>query len=176
MGLPRRSGLRVLVAAAVCSASPVVAAPETAQPHWDMISFTMKSWGAPLTIWNILPDGSGGFAEAVHEEGAPPIGPAPMAWHELPADAGHYAKLVAILERLPEEAPNAMECENFMTDAPYGTLRLTRGATTTEIAWNSGCMDDDYRAFMSVLGDANNLVGEVGKAQPVSRTDPAPEN
>lgn len=143
-------------------------------PPWDMISFTMNSWGSPLTIWNILPDGSGGFAEAVHEEGAPPIGPAPMAWHELPADAGQYAKLVAILERLPEEAPNAMECENFMTDAPYGTLRLTRGATTTEIAWNSGCMDDDYVAFMSVLGDANNLVGEIGKAQPVSRTDPVP--
>jgi hypothetical protein len=58
-----------------------------------------------------------------------------------------------------------------MTDAPYGTIRLTRGATTTEIAWNSGCMDSQYLRFLSILQSADQKVAAWGKAAPVVQTE-----
>ena len=58
-----------------------------------------------------------------------------------------------------------------MTDAAYGTLRMTAGATTTEIEWNSGCLDDDYKTFLSVLREANELVSGWGSAKPADRSE-----
>ena len=59
----------------------------------------------------------------------------------------------------------------MMNDAPYGTIRMTKGATTTEIRWNSGCMDQDYASFMGVLREADTLVSGWGKANPADRTE-----
>ncbi|MBX7496712.1 hypothetical protein K3172_12675 [Qipengyuania sp. 6B39] len=145
-----------------------------AGPEWDFVAFEVKSWGAPVTSWRMLPDGSGSWTEAVRTEGEPPTTPPALAWHDIEAAPANYAALESILRRLPHPAPNYEDCDNFMNDAPYGTLRLTRGATTTEIAWNDGCMDEDYRAFVAVLKEADEHVASLGKAAPVSRTDDPP--
>jgi hypothetical protein len=58
-----------------------------------------------------------------------------------------------------------------MPDLPYGTIRLTRGATTLEISWNSGCMDDGYRAFIDLLKAADSLVAGWGRAGNILRTE-----
>ena len=50
-------------------------------------------------------------------------------------------------------------------------IRLTRGATTTEIAWNSGCQDRTYAPFLKVLRDADTLVSGWAKDVPISRTE-----
>ena len=139
---------------------------------WDFIEFEVKSWGSPLSSWRIIPDGGGSWAEAVRPDGTAPNEPASTAWHEIAPDEANYAKLVAILDDLPAPAPNSEYCTNFMSDAPYGTLRLTKGATTTEIAWNSGCMDDNYIAFVEILKAADQHMQSLGKAAPVSRIDP----
>lgn len=60
-----------------------------------------------------------------------------------------------------------------LADAPYGTIRITRGATTTEHAFNTGCFDADYARFVAVLKEADTLVATWGKAAPVSRTESA---
>ncbi|WP_324828268.1 hypothetical protein [Qipengyuania zhejiangensis] len=161
-------------AAALASAGCATAqdhAPEP-RPAWDYVEFEVKSWGSTVSSWRILPDGGGSWTEALREQGQAPSVPASLAWHEITADAANFETLAAILHRLPDPAPDSQACENFMTDAPYGTLRLTRGATTTEIAWNSGCMDENYRAFMTVLKAADEHMAALGKAAPVARTDP----
>jgi len=100
-----------------------------------------------------------------------------MKWHEIAPDGANYTALQTILRRLEAPAPDSSQCRSFITDAPYGTLRLTRGATTTEIAWNAGCMDADYRAFVAVLKDADQHVAALGKAAPVTRiADPDGSN
>ncbi len=58
-----------------------------------------------------------------------------------------------------------------MTDMAYGTLRLTRGAITVEIAWNSGCLDDGYRAFIETLKTADDGVAAWGRAGRILRTE-----
>ena len=173
-------GVRALVLSC-CAAATLAAVPAdlAAEPvpdaqAWDFLEFEVKSWGSSRSSWRMLPNGGGSWTVAVQEDGQPPNAPAAQEWHEIEPEAGNYARLEAILDKLPDPAPDFQACANFMTDAAYGTLRLTRGATTTEIAWNSGCLDDDYVAFMDVLREADQHVQALGKAAPVSRVEPAP--
>lgn len=85
--------------------------------------------------------------------------------------ADGYRQVETVLSRLPDPIPDYADCANRMTDLPYGTLRLTRGATTVEIAWNSGCMDDAYRAFIATLKAADAAVADWGRAGRVLRTE-----
>lgn len=140
-----------------------------------MITFEVKSWGRPVTFWTLLADGSGSWTEAVTPEGAP-TDEYVLVWHEFAAGDDGYAQVTNILSRLPDPAPAYDDCANPMTDLPYGTIRLTRGATTLEIAWNSGCMDENYRAFMDTLKAADTLVGGWGRAAKVLRSEVAPSS
>ena len=174
MILRRRLRLHVTVLAILGAGT--LAAEDTAPPgpDWDFVAFEVKSWGSQVSSWRMTPDGGGSWTQAVREEGAPFNQPAPLAWHSFEAEAANYTALEAILRRLPQVAPDFEECENRMSDAAYGTLRLTRGATTTEIAWNDGCFDEDYRAFIAVLKEADEHVAAIGKAAPVSRVEQPP--
>jgi len=138
---------------------------------WDMIAFEVKSWGRPVTSWRLLRSGSGSWTEIVEERGdrAPRYS---AVWHTVEAGEQGAGRVAAELSRLPMPAPDSNGCSNFMPDLPYGTLRLTRGATTLEIAWNSGCMDADYRAFVATLKAADSVVASWGRAGPVLRTEP----
>ena len=146
------------------------------EPHaeWDLVAFEVKSWGGPVTSWRILPNGGGRWTEAIRPEGEPPTAPASQAWHEIEPNETNYNRLAAILRALPDPAPDFNACENFMSDMAYGTIRLTRGAVTSENAWNEGCLDDNYQAFMAVLRAADEHMQTLGKAAPVSRVEPAP--
>lgn len=139
---------------------------------WDMIVFEVRSWGRPVTSWRLLADGSGSWTEAVREDGAPPEDYR-LVWHEVAASEDGYRRVEEILSRLPDPAPDYDDCRNRMTDLPYGTIRLTRGATTVEVAWNSGCMDDSYRAFMEMLKAADTAVATWGRAGSILRTEEA---
>lgn len=165
----------VPIAIAAAGLAPIPAAAQsTPETDWDLVSFEVKSWGAPVTSWRILANGGGSWTEAVRSEGQPPTVPPALAWHEIEPDPSNYATLQEILQRLPATAPDSAKCERFMTDAAYGLLRMTKGATTTEIAWNDGCFDEDYRAFLSILKDADAHMAALGKAAPVTRTEEPP--
>ncbi|MCB2048595.1 MAG: hypothetical protein KDE32_10250 [Novosphingobium sp.] len=155
------------------AASPALAHParQSTESDWDMMAFEMKSWGEPVTSWRIMADGQGSWTETVRETPDAPMGEYSLAWHEVTAGKGGFARLSAILSGLPDPAPAYRGCKSAITDQPYGTLRLTRGATTTEISYNAGCLDDDYVAFLDVLKAANLQVEEWGKAGKVLRTE-----
>lgn len=139
-------------------------------PEWDMIAFQTKSWGRPVTQWQFTPEYGGYWGENVTEGGS--FNSAyTLAFHTLEADASRYQALENIVRRLPSVIPDAEDCTNMMTDQPYGTIRMTRGATTTEIAWNSGCLDEEYVAFVALLREANDMVSGWGRAEPVNRTE-----
>lgn len=138
--------------------------------EWDMVVFEMNSWGSPLSSWRILADGSGSWTETIREEGNS-FGPYKLAWHEIESDIERSGELAQLLAALPEPAPDYEDCESRITDQPYGTIRLTRGSTTTEISWNAGCLDEDYAAFLDTLRTANELVEGWGHAAPITRTE-----
>lgn len=166
-----------LAAVALITLPADIAAQDTpAAPAWDFVEFEVRSWGGTRSSWRILPNGGGSWTVAVAEAGQSPAMPAAQEWHEIEPEVANYTQLEAILDKLPDPAPDHQDCSNFMTDAAYGTLRLTKGATTTEIAWNSGCFDDDYVAFMGVLREADQHMQALGKAAPVSRIEPAAAN
>ncbi|MCB2066160.1 MAG: hypothetical protein KDE15_05915 [Erythrobacter sp.] len=168
--IPARPLLALGLASLAACASAQDGPPPPPGPDWDMIAFEVKSWGVPIVQWQFSPQYGGVWTEATHAEGAP-FGDYTLEFHALEADVDRYIALERLMRTLPTPAPESDQCENFMTDQPYGTLRLTRGATTTEIAWNAGCMDDHYVAFMAPLREADQLVRSWGEAVPVTRTE-----
>lgn len=137
---------------------------------WTTIAFEMRSWGKPLSSWGIIPGGSGSWTETITRPEAA-MGAYSLAYHEIEAGDAGWRELASITARLPDPAPDFEKCANFMTDLPYGTIRLTRGATTIEIAWNSGCTDPGYLAFLDTLQAADRLVTSWGKAGKIIRTE-----
>ena len=158
----------VLFVIALCVAAPVTQASPALTGPWDMITFEMNSWGKPVESWIITTDGSGSWSET--KDGAS-FSEFSIVVHEIVADKAHYEALAAVLKRLPIPAPVTEGCHNFMTDAPYGKIRLTHGATTVELSYNAGCMDPPYAAYLDVLKAAENLVRQWGKDGKVLRTD-----
>lgn len=171
---PAASAPLALALIVVAGGPPAQAAEAAALPMagpWDMIAFEVKAWGRQATSWRLLPNGSGSWTEVV-EAGGAQAARYSTVWHEVEAGAPGFAQVVAELSRLPLPAPDSAAGANFMPDLPYGTLRLTRGATTVEIAWNTGCMDAGYRAFVQTLKVADSIVAAWGRAGRVLRTEP----
>lgn len=173
---PLRTLLR-LTAASIAFAALVLGADANSQAPttrwsgpWDLVALEVKSWGQPVTSWRLLADGSGSWTETVRDDGAL-FGDYRLVWHEFAAGEDGYRNIETILSRLPETIPDYGACSTRMTDLPYGTLRLTRGATTIEVAWNSGCVDDGYRTFIETLQAADAAVAIWGRAGRVLRTE-----
>lgn len=135
-----------------------------------MIAFEVKSWGAPVHQWQFSPAYGGVWIEVERKPDTEPT-VWTKSYHTLEPDGARYAALEAIVRRLPSPAPDSADCANMMPDMPYGTIRLTRGATTTEIAWQSGCLDEEYASFIGILREADRVVTQWGKAVPVARTE-----
>jgi hypothetical protein len=140
------------------------------KPMWDIIAFEMKSWGRPVHSWMIMSEGSGSFATTMTKPDAP-FSQYRIEFREVEAGKPGYAELQQLLAKLPEPAPDSNMCINRMTDMPYGTIRMTRAATTVEIAWDSGCQDSRYRAFMDILKAADQKVEAWGRAGKILRTE-----
>lgn len=134
-------------------------------PRWDAVAFEMRSWGAVTTEWSVHADGMGFWTGTATD--APVVGARVTRKHDLAVKSGDYAELLGILAALPDPAPDAAACREFVADMPYGIIRLTRGATTTEIAWNAGCQDKDYAALLGVLRAADAHMAATGRNSPV---------
>lgn len=149
---------------------PPVAPPPPSGPVWETITFEAKSWGAPVSRWEYSANSGGVWIDVDDIEGQP-IGNYTLSYHRLEPDQERYLELEALVRELPFPAPDHRACANKINDLPYGTIRLTRGAMTTEIAWNSGCLDPDYIRFVGLLREADQLVAAWGEAAPVARTE-----
>lgn len=155
----------MLLALATASCATMSGAPRNAATQPDLIAFETRSWGRTVSGWSIGPDGSGGWWRSTSESGSPgPYGPFRTTYHEIEPGPEGFARVAALLSGLPDPAPVATECEAFRSDDLYGTVRLTRKATTREIAWNAGCEDALYRAFIGKLHAADTLVAGWGMA------------
>lgn len=126
----------------------------------------MRSWGNVITEWSVSSSGDGfwsGQSGMAKAGGSVP----PMIKHDLTVGPAKFRELEAMVRKLPSPAPNSSPCKQFMTDQPYGTIRMTSGATTTEIGWNAGCMDKTYLAFLNPLRAVNDTVKSWGEKSPV---------
>lgn len=143
---------------------------EAADPEWDMIALEVKNHRGTVTRWQFTPLYGGVWEEVVREPDDPTAIPM-RRYHALEADASRYGALLEIIEKLPNDAPSYENCEMLVPDSSYGTLRLTRGVTTTEIGWQARCIDSDYVSFLNILRSANELVAAWGKAVPTTREE-----
>lgn len=131
----------------------------------DAIAFEMRSWGTLVSQWSVQRDGQGFWIGTARN--APVVGARVTAKHDLAMGAKAFGEIAQILAALPDPAPDAAKCGAFMTDQSYGTVRVTRGATTTEIAWNAGCGDANYVAMLDVLKAADARMAQEGRKSPV---------
>ncbi|MBY6217350.1 hypothetical protein [Qipengyuania aquimaris] len=146
------------------------AAPPPPPPDYDEVVFEAKLRGQPIAAWSLFVDGSGVWSEFEQEEGAPAY-QYTRIYREIERGVTNYVGLERILRQLPKDVPDYDRCEQRVTDAAYGTIRMTSGARTIELAWNSGCFDEDYRAFMQTLTEADRYVAALGEDGRAMRTE-----
>lgn len=162
----------ILICVAFVS-SPVASAPAVPPPpppDYDAIQFEVKLRGEPVSAWTLNKDGSGVWIDTERPEGVP-FGEYTRVYHAIESDVQHYVAIEALLRRLPDPAPSHKGCKKFIHDAAYGTIRMTRDPTTIEIAWNSGCFDEQYLEFLGVLKQADQLVRGWGNSGEVMRRE-----
>lgn len=144
-------------------------APPPPPPDYEEVVFEAKVRGQPVAAWSIFVDGSGVWSEFRQEDGAP-VSQYTRTYREIEPAIANYIGLEKILRQLPEDVPDYDKCEQRVTDAAYGTIRMASGAKTIELAWNDGCFDDDYRAFLQTLREADGYVAALGKDGEAMRT------
>ena len=158
--------VRILLAALLLTACSVEAkedgvgkaqlAPSTAVAQdYGAIAFEIKSWGHVIRGWNVSADGT---VRHVKIDGSP-FADHRVEHREFAVDAAAYARLAALAAALPSPRLDRNQCEERATDLPYGTLHLSRGKQQEEIAFDSGCLDAPYQAFMDQLMGMDELVG-----------------
>ncbi len=171
-GLVAALGLALLAPGCTAPITPSPDAMAEAHPAWDRAQFGTNSWGRVVSGWTIGPQGQGEWHVRENENGQPgPIGAYRVTYHAIALNDAQVQQLAALLDSLPDPAPDSGDCREFRTDMYYGELRLTQGADTREVAWNEGCMDAGYRAFLARLQRADALVAGVGRAAPVTRVE-----
>jgi hypothetical protein len=166
MTLLIRAALAVAAAAlaGACAAAPTGTPASATSPArtWDAVSFTMNSWGQPLTAWTVNADGSGTWSESTPRNGN--FTDRETTTRALAADASAAAALTAILAALPATPPTGDNCKERITDQPYGALTVTIGGRTKEYRYDAGCLDVGYVRFLNRLRAADELVAARGRA------------
>jgi hypothetical protein len=156
--------LLAIAALAGCASEATGATDEAPGPGWINASYEVNSWGKPLGSWSISADGTGTWtrAEPFGGEGIPVV----VETRAIVSPPGGLQKLDAILGRLPDVPPSDSNCRDHATDMPYGTLALSGGGQggAKEYAFDTGCLDPNYKHFIATLTQADALVGEWAKA------------
>lgn len=151
--------------AAACAAAPAsTATTQATSPAraWDAVSFTMSSWGQPITSWTVNADGSGTWSQSTPRNDN--FTDRETVTRTLAADAAAAAALTPILAALPATPPTTDNCKERITDQPYGALTVTIGGRAKEYRYDAGCLDAAYVAFINRLRAANELVAARGRA------------
>lgn len=137
-------------------------APQAEAPAWSSVSFTMSSWGQPLTSWTVQADGSGTWSVSEPIEGNFLNRDTTTA--ALPADAAAAAALAERIAALPATPPTGDGCRERITDQVYGALVIAGPGGTKEYPYNAGCLDAPYARFIADLRGVDGLVAARGRA------------
>jgi hypothetical protein len=127
------------------------------------IAFRISSWGRPIDSWVVRADGSASHVTMVSDEGAP-FQTYRLEHRAFAIAADDYTRLVAMAGALPQPRLSRDDCEERATDMPYGALELERGGAVESIAFDVGCRDARYQAFVDQLQAMDELV--TGWARP----------
>ena len=145
--------------AQVMSAAPIAA-----------VSFRISSWGRPIDTWEVRADGSASHVTRVSDEGAP-FQTYRLEHREFTITAEDYARVVALADELPQPRPSRDACEERVTDMPYGALELDSGGARESIAFDVGCRDAKYQAFVEQLHALDALVTDWAKLHAPARIE-----
>lgn len=136
----------------------------------EAIAFRISSWGRPIDSWDVRADGTAHHATMVTDEGAP-FQTYRLEHREFTIAADDFARLAAIATALPQPRPQRDDCEMRATDFPYGALELSRAGTTESIAFDTGCHDAPYQAFVDQLQAMDDAVTALARPHPVARVE-----
>ena len=158
--------LALLVAG--CAVRPLDAQPALA--GFEAIGFEINSWGRPIDRWDVSADGTAHYVEAAFDEGAD-FYTYRLEHREFTLAPTEWARLAALAAQLPQPRPDRADCKQRMTDMPYGTVRVSSGGTEQATAFDVGCRDKRYQAFVEQLRAMDALVAAQAKAHPVIRVE-----
>jgi hypothetical protein len=134
---------------------------------YEAIAFDISTWGRPLGSWEVHADGT-----VSHHKTEGSVFNAHKVEHRaFTVDGAAFRRLAAIAAELPEPRLDPADCEERATDLPYGTLRLTRKGGEEAIAFDIGCLDRPYQAFVGQLRALDEMVGAWAEQHPADRVE-----
>jgi hypothetical protein len=158
----------LLTASAACAEQSPVGKAKVAPI--EAIAFRISSWGRPIDSWDVRADGTAHHVTMVTDEGAP-FRTYRLEHREFTISADDFARLAATVAKLPQPRLQRDDCEQRVTDFPYGALDITSGGTSESIAFDTGCQDAPYQAFVDQLQAMDEAVTALAKPHPVARVE-----
>jgi len=122
------------------------------------ISVEYLSWGYLTASWQVAPNGDGEVREVEYLNGFG--GSYDLRIRRLHVGPEGFARLRALMEpvRRFAAAGRRYDCEHYVADGPYGTLRWNMDGTTGVFALSYGCMSDEARRLFAQAGQMDEAV------------------
>jgi len=161
----RRLALLMPLLLGACATAP--SAPPRA---YEAIAFDISSWGRPIDSWEVRADGTASHVKMVQDEGAP-FRTYRLEHREFAVPPADFARLAGMAAALPRPRLDRADCKQRATDLPYGKLRLTQAGSAEDIAFDVGCLDAPYRAFVGQLRAMDAEVTKWAEAHAPARVE-----
>jgi len=132
------------------------------------ISGEVKSWGATLRRWKV--DGAGNVEHTSGEKVGANRDDIMIEVRRTRLSPAELASLRETVSRVKAVLAEPEQCDEMLTDGPYGTFRWYEGEKLMELPFSANCMKGrDYRLASAIFA-ADEIVDEAAKAtQPVDR-------
>lgn len=160
--------LAFLLAGCATAPAPVAPTPPPPVPTLQSASFVVKSWGATLHQWTM--DSTGRVEHTSGERVGGDRSDVMIEVRRLTLTAAQQAALADALAKVEAVVAEPENCEQQITDGPYGTVRWDRGGHPNEVPFSGNCVQGRDSRLVGAIFDADQIVDRAAKAtQPVDR-------
>ena len=159
-------GLLASCATAPTPAVDVSAAPTA--PALVSVGAEVKSWGVTLRQWAVNADGQVEFSSG----GQPGKDPATVTIEvrRFALAASARRELAAVVQRVEQELAKPEQCDQSLTDGPYGKFRWDWGKGEQELPFSANCVKGRDAQLADAVFAADKIVEDAAKAvQPVEQ-------
>ena len=164
----RRLACIASVLLTACAATPAPIVAEPAAPALVSVGAEVKSWGVTLRQWDVNADGQVEFTSG----GRPGANPATVTIEVRRFALGRGARhdLSLAVHRVELELAKSEQCDQSVTDGPYGKFRWDWGKGQQELPFTANCVKGRDAALANAIFAADKIVEDAAMTvQPVER-------
>jgi hypothetical protein len=157
-----------LLASCATAPPPVAREPAPAAPSLGSAGAEIKSWGVTLRQWTVNATGQVEFSSG----GRPGVDPATVTIEvrRFKLSAEKRSELAAAVRKVEAALARPEQCDQSLTDGPYGKFRWDWGEGQHELPFSANCIKGRDAELANAVFAADAIVLDASAAvQPVER-------